>query len=128
MILAPITQHDRRARRAIFRSWCCSQVPAFQVIAGALLMLGLFVAPAALGLAAFTLTASVMLLNFWSLPGGIERQIAVTVWPCNIAIIGGLLVTAAGVMPNPLAPSFCSLGNRRSFSARHAHSLDRDPI
>jgi putative oxidoreductase len=71
---------------------------AFQFIAGALLVLGIYVAPAALGLAAFTLAASVMLLNVWSLPEGTERQIAVTVWPCNIAIIGGLLVTAATAM------------------------------
>jgi putative oxidoreductase len=70
---------------------------AFQFVAGLLLMLGLFVAPAALGLVLFTLAASVMLLNFWDLDGA-AREAAINVWQSNIAIIGGLLIAAAHAM------------------------------
>jgi putative oxidoreductase len=70
---------------------------AFQFVAGLLLMLGLFVAPAALGLVLFTLAASVMLLNFWDLDGA-AREAAINVWQSNIAIIGGLLIATAHAM------------------------------
>src|SRR4051812_4239229 len=69
----------------------------FQIVAGSLLMLGLFVTAAAFGLIIFTLAATVMLLNFWDMQGT-ARDSAINTWKTNIAIIGGLLITAAGAM------------------------------
>jgi putative oxidoreductase len=66
----------------------------FQILAGLLLMLGLCVAWAALGLVLFTVSASVMLLNFWDKEGP-EREAARTGWQTNAALIGGLLIAAA---------------------------------
>jgi putative oxidoreductase len=66
----------------------------FQIGAGLLLMAGILVRPAALGLVAFTIAASVLLLNFWSLQGA-AREAAMNGWKSNLAIIGGLLVAAA---------------------------------
>ncbi len=70
---------------------------AFQFVAGLLVILGLFVPSAAFGLVLFTLAASIMLLNFWDMEGQ-PRQNTINVWLSNIAIIGGLLVTAAQAM------------------------------
>ena len=67
---------------------------AFQAVAGAALMLGLFVPFAALGLIAFTIAASVMLLNFWDMEGPM-RETCFNIFLSNIALIGGLLVAAA---------------------------------
>lgn len=67
---------------------------AFQFVAGLLLILGLFIAPAALALVLFTFTASVMLVNFWDMEGP-ARDAAINVWLSNLAIVGGLLITAA---------------------------------
>jgi putative oxidoreductase len=69
----------------------------FQAIAGLLLMLGLYVAPAALGLVVFTVIASVMFLNYWDMQGE-PREAMKNVWKSNIAIIGGLFVAAAQAM------------------------------
>ena len=66
----------------------------FEISMGVLLMVGLHPALAALGLVAFTLAASFLMLNFWSLAGA-ERAAAQNVWLSNIAIVGGLLLAAA---------------------------------
>ncbi|MDP2410131.1 MAG: DoxX family protein [Pseudolabrys sp.] len=66
----------------------------FQIVAGLLLMLGLWVAPAAFGLIVFTVTASVMLVNFWDMEGP-ARQSALSTCLSNGAIVGGLLIAAA---------------------------------
>jgi putative oxidoreductase len=66
----------------------------FQALAGLLVMLGLWVAPAAIGLVVFTVVASVLLLNFWDMEGP-ARAAARTSWQSNLAIIGGLLIAAA---------------------------------
>ena len=66
----------------------------FQALAGLLLMLGLYVAPAAIGLVVFTLAASFLLLNFWDMEGP-ARDAAKTGCQTNLAIIGGLLIAAA---------------------------------
>lgn len=66
----------------------------FQIAAGLLLMLGMAVIAASLGLALFTVAASVMLCNFWSMQGP-ARDTAINNWLSNIAIIGGLFVAAA---------------------------------
>jgi putative oxidoreductase len=66
----------------------------FQILAGLLLMFGLWVAPAAIGLVVFTVVASFLMLNFWDLEGP-ARDAARTGWQTNLAIIGGLLIAAA---------------------------------
>jgi putative oxidoreductase len=66
----------------------------FQIAAGVLLAIGIHVRASALGLVAFTVAASIMLVNFWSLEGA-ARESAVSTWKSNLAIIGGLLVAAA---------------------------------
>jgi len=65
----------------------------FQVAAGLLLILGISVLLASLGLAIFTVAASVMLLNFWDMEGT-ARDTTRNNWLSNIAIIGGLLIAA----------------------------------
>jgi putative oxidoreductase len=67
----------------------------YEITLGALLIVGYFRAPAALGLALFTLAASVMMVDFWNRSGA-ERASMRNGFLVNIAIIGGLLVTAAG--------------------------------
>jgi putative oxidoreductase len=66
----------------------------FQIAAGLLLALGVYVMWAALGLVAFTVIASIMLLNFWDLEGA-ARESAWNGFQANMAIIGGLLIAAA---------------------------------
>ncbi len=66
----------------------------FQIIAGALFLLGVYVATSAFGLIAFTIIASIMMLNFWDMEGQM-RATAKTMWQTNLAIIGGLLIAAA---------------------------------
>lgn len=66
----------------------------FQIACGVLLMLGLWVTAAALGLVVFTLAASAMFMNFWRL-GGEARAGAIGGWKTNLALIGGLLIAAA---------------------------------
>ena len=70
----------------------------FQAVCGACLTLGILIAPAALGLVAFTVAASVMLVNFWDLPQGEAREMLKGVFASNVAIVGGLLVAAAQAM------------------------------
>lgn len=65
----------------------------FQIVCGVALMLGLYVAAAALGLVIFTLVASVMLVNYWDMEGS-ARDNAITTWKSNLAIVGGLLIAA----------------------------------
>lgn len=66
----------------------------FQIVAGALLMFGQFVQFAALGLIVFTLVASVLMVNFWSLSGDARHTMKNT-FMSNMAIVGGLLIAAA---------------------------------
>lgn len=67
---------------------------AFQIAAGACLALGVLVTPAAFGLVAFTIAASIMMLNFWDMEG-LARENARNNFQSNVAIIGGLLIAAA---------------------------------
>jgi putative oxidoreductase len=69
----------------------------FQAICGACLMLGVAIAPAALGLVVFTIAASVMLANFWDKEGE-AREMMKSVCLSNAAIVGGLLLAAAQTM------------------------------
>lgn len=67
---------------------------AWQTVLGVLLVLGLWVPWAALGLVGFTVVASLLLLDFWTLKGP-ERAAALNQFLTNIAVIGGLLYAAA---------------------------------
>lgn len=66
----------------------------FQTVLGALLIAGVWVAWAALGLIAFTIVASLLLLNFWSMQGE-ARVNAMNQFLTNVAVIGGLLYAFA---------------------------------
>ena len=66
----------------------------FQTVAGLLVMLGLYVTWAALGLVVFTIVASVIFLSFWKLQGD-ARTASIRALQTNVAIIGGLLIAAA---------------------------------
>lgn len=66
----------------------------FQVVAGLCFIAGAWLFASSLGLAAFTLAASIMLLDFWN-KSGPERDALMNAALCNVAIIGGLLIAAA---------------------------------
>jgi putative oxidoreductase len=70
---------------------------AFELVAGLLLVLGIQVVLAAAGLVLFTLAASVLMANFWDMDGA-AAEAARNVWLSNLAIIGGLLITAGQAM------------------------------
>ncbi|MGR9247754.1 DoxX family protein [Rhizobium leguminosarum] len=95
-VIVPLTEAIE-ARGLPFAKWVLVLGSMFQIVAGILLMLGLFVAAAAFGLIVFTLAATVMLLNFWDMQGT-ARDSAINTWKTNMAIIGGLLIAAAGAM------------------------------
>jgi len=83
------------ARRGVpFPRFVLAAGTAFQVAGGMLLILGMFVVPAALGLIVFTVAATVMMLNFWNMAGE-TRGWAINNWLSNIGIVGGLLLVAA---------------------------------
>ena len=92
-ILAPVTA-ALAARGVPLPRVALIMASLFQILAGLLLMLGLWVAMAAIGLVSFTLVASFLLLNFWDLEGS-ARDAAKTGFQSNLAIIGGLLIAAS---------------------------------
>lgn len=63
----------------------------FQIIAGLMLALQAYTHFSALGLAVFTLMASLMLLDFWRMEGP-ARRAAIGTWQTNLALIGALMV------------------------------------
>ena len=67
---------------------------AFQIVAGASLVLGLFVTLASLGLIVFTVVASFLLVNFWDKQGE-ERVALANAFQTNVGLVGGLMLTAA---------------------------------
>ena len=69
----------------------------FQFVAGLLLIFGIWTMAASLGLVLFTIVASIMFLNFWDVEGP-ARETAMTGFLSNVAIVGGLLLAAAGAM------------------------------
>ncbi|MBY4590861.1 MULTISPECIES: DoxX family protein [Rhizobium] len=95
-VIVPLTDAIE-ARGIPFAKWVLLSGSMFQVLAGTQLMLGLFVTAAAFGLILFTLAATIMLLNFWDMQGT-ARESAINTWKTNMAIIGGLLIAAAGPM------------------------------
>jgi putative oxidoreductase len=81
---------------------------AFEIIAGTCLMLGLFVPLAALGLIVFTIAASAMMMNFWSMSGE-QRINAIDGWNSNMGVIGGLLIVIALTLQKTASCHFVSL-------------------
>lgn len=67
-VIVPLTEAIE-TRGVPFAKWVLVLGSLFQIVAGILLMLGLFVTAAAFGLIIFTLAATVMLLNFWDMQG-----------------------------------------------------------
>lgn len=65
----------------------------FQLVAGSMLALQLQVRFAAVGLAAFTVLASLMMLDFWRAEGP-AREAAIRAWQANLALTGALLAIA----------------------------------
>ena len=66
----------------------------FQTVCGVALIVGLYPAWAALGLVLFTIVASLIFLNFWSMQDT-ARTNAIGTWKTNLALIGGLFIAAA---------------------------------
>lgn len=91
--LEPLTQ-ALKARGLPAPRLCLIVGSVFQIVAGALLIFGLFVQFAALGLVVFTLVASILMVNFWSMAGE-ARESMKKVFTSNLAIVGGLLIAAA---------------------------------
>jgi putative oxidoreductase len=67
---------------------------AWQTLAGLALMFGIYPFWAAWLLIGFTIVASIVLVNFWSMEGQ-AREDAIRTWQTNTAIVGGLLIAAA---------------------------------
>jgi putative oxidoreductase len=95
-ILVPVT-NAIEARGIPYAKFVLLAGTAFQLIAGAILMAGIAVAAVAFGLVLFTIAASMMLLDFWNMEGS-ARDGAINGWQSNMAVIGGLLIAAAGAM------------------------------
>ena len=67
----------------------------WQILFGAMLVVGFYTTIAALALALFLILATIMMLNFWDLPAGPQRDGAYRGFQSNVALLGGLLVAAA---------------------------------
>ena len=83
-----------RARRVPMPRESLILASLFQIVAGAMLMIGLLVPWAALGLILFTLVASFVMVDFWNQEGE-RRQGSINVWFSNLALIGGLMIAGA---------------------------------
>jgi putative oxidoreductase len=86
--------NDMKRMGLAFPRFLLAAGTAFQITAGTLLIFGLFVIPAALGLIAFTIAATIIMLPFWTMEGE-TRAWAFNNWLSNIGIVGGLLLAAA---------------------------------
>lgn len=68
---------------------------AIEIVAGFCLAADVFRPYAAFALIAFTIAANVTMLNFWRF-SGVERQGLRSAFTINIAVLGGLVIAAAG--------------------------------
>jgi putative oxidoreductase len=92
--LDPISE-GMRARGVPFARTTLLAGTIWQIVFGVLLMLGLFTTIAALALALFLVLATIMMLNFWDLAPGPQRDGAYRTFKANAALLGGLLIAAA---------------------------------
>jgi len=90
--LGPLTEACR-ARHVPLPRVSLVLASLFQIVAGAMLMIGLLVPWAALGLILFTLVASVVMVDFWNQEGE-RRQGSINVWLSNLALMGGLMTAS----------------------------------
>ena len=90
--LEPLTEACR-ARGVPLPRFSLIAASLFQILAGAMLMIGLMVPWAVIGLIGFTLVSSVVMLDFWNKPVEAKGGM-LNVWFSNLAIIGGLLLAA----------------------------------
>jgi len=67
----------------------------FQIVAGLCLAVGVLRPLAALGLAGFTVAATLLLLDFWRFDGE-QREAMRSGFVVNVGLFGGLLVAAGG--------------------------------
>lgn len=81
-------------------------VTAIEIVLPLLLILGLYVRWAALGLAAFTVAATFIAHRFWSFEGAAWFAQFFNFWK-NLAVVGGLLILAA------TGPGRYALGRRQ---------------
>jgi putative oxidoreductase len=95
--IVPILTEVMAKRGVPFPKFALLAGSSFQTIVGAMLIFGVFTVPAAFGLIAFTIVASIMLLNFWGMEGE-AREAAKNNWAVNVGVIGGLLLAAAQAM------------------------------
>ena len=80
----------------------------FQTVCGVALVVGFYPAWAALGLVLFTILASLLFLNFWSMQET-ARANAIGTWKTNLALIGGLADRSRlFLLTNPNASSAAS--------------------
>lgn len=85
---------ELRARSIPFPGPACHLATAFQIVCGALLMIGVEVRWAAYGLIVFTIVATLVMVNFWRMSG--ERRVAASnVFLAHLGVLGGLLLAAA---------------------------------
>ncbi|HTJ57106.1 MAG TPA: DoxX family protein [Devosiaceae bacterium] len=68
----------------------------WELVLGALVLAGLWIVPASLGLVVFTVIATIIMHNFWD-HSGKERVEHTHVVLGNTMVVGGLLVLAASV-------------------------------
>lgn len=69
-------------------------VIALELVASAMILIGLLRWLAALGLAGFTLLATFLALRFWELPPGMERFMAANSFFEHLGLVGGFLLVA----------------------------------
>lgn len=94
MFLIPKVTQAIAARGVPFPRLVLLAGSSFEFACGVLLIAGLWGPAAAFGLIVFTIAASIMLLNFWDMEGD-ARFNTMNAWLSNIAVMGGLMVTAA---------------------------------
>lgn len=87
------TAGGMRKRAVIAAPFLLGASIVFRIVVGSVFALGRLQAVSALALAAFTLAASAMMLDFWSMEGP-QRAAAINSWKSNLAIVGGLLIAA----------------------------------
>jgi putative oxidoreductase len=88
--LAPLTEACR-ARGVPSPRLSLVLASLFQIVAGAMLIIGFLLPWAMLGLILFTLVASAVMMDFWN-QAGERRTNSIHGWMSNIALIGGLLI------------------------------------
>ena len=67
-------------------------VLALQIVGSVLIILNVYVVPAASALIVFTIAANALFCTYWTMDRGFVRSLTSFLFDANIAIIGGLLL------------------------------------